>query len=92
MFKIVTLDGDIVATRGSMSGGSRRKDSGSLLSGERKIQECKEKIVAQERYIEKMKKAIAESEQLRREAEEEVEKYLQKYQTAYFAFYSNNIR
>ena len=81
-FKIVTIEGDVVETGGRMTGGaSRRKDS-SLLSNERKIQECKEKIVAQERYIEKMKKAIAESEMLRKEAEEEVEKLRDKYQNA----------
>ena len=81
-FKIVTLEGDIVETSGRMTGGSSRRKDASLLSNERKIQECKEKIVAQERYIEKMKKAIAESEQLRREAEEEVEKLRDKYQSA----------
>ena len=65
-----------------MTGGaSRRKDS-SLMSNERKIQECKEKIVATEKYIEKMKKAIAESEMLRKEAEEEVENLREKYQNA----------
>ncbi len=81
-FKIVTIEGDVVETGGRMTGGaSRRKDS-SLLSNERKIQECKEKIVAQERYIEKMKKAIAESEMLRKEAEEEVERLRDKYQNA----------
>jgi chromosome segregation protein len=81
-FKIVTIEGDVVETGGRMTGGaSRRKDS-SLLSNERKIQECKEKIVAQERYVEKMKKAIAESEMLRKEAEEEVERLRDKYQNA----------
>ena len=81
-FKIVTLDGDIVETSGRMTGGSSRKKDASLLSNERKIQECKEKIVAQEKYIEKMKKAIAESEQVRKEAEEDVENLREKYQSA----------
>ena len=81
-FKIVTLEGDIVETSGRMTGGSSRRKDASLLSNERKIQECQEKIVAQEKYIEKMKKAIAQSEQLRREAEEEVEKLREKYQSA----------
>ena len=81
-FKVVTLEGDVVETGGRMTGGaSRRKDS-SLMSNERKIQECKEKIVATEKYIEKMKKAIAESEMLRKEAEEEVENLREKYQNA----------
>lgn len=81
-FKIVTLDGDIVMTSGAMTGGSRRKDAGSLLSNERKIQECKENIVRKQKYIEKLKAAIAESEEARKEAEEEVEKLRAKYQSA----------
>lgn len=82
MFKIVTLDGDLVATSGSMTGGSRRKDAGSLLSNERKIQECKENIARKQKYIEKLKTAIAESERAKAEAEEAVEALREKYQGA----------
>ena len=83
LFKIVTLDGDTISTGGSMTGGSRRKDSGSFLSGERKIQECKENIARKQKYIEKLKKAIAESEKAREEAEVAVEKLRAKYQDAH---------
>ena len=79
LFKIVTLDGDTIATGGSMTGGSRRKDSGSLLSGERKIQECKDNIAKKQKYIEKLKNAIAESEKARAEAERAVDKLREKY-------------
>ena len=82
LFKIVTLDGDIVATGGSMTGGSRRKDSASLLSNERKIQGCKENIARKQKYIEKLKHAIAESEQAKEEAEAAVEALREKYQGA----------
>ncbi|MBR1975344.1 MAG: chromosome segregation protein SMC [Clostridia bacterium] len=82
MFKIVTLDGDIVATSGSMTGGSRRKDSASLLSTERKIQECKENIAKKQQFIEKLKKAIIASERAKTEAEAAVEKLREKYQGA----------
>ena len=82
LFKIVTLDGDLVATSGSMSGGSRRKDSASLLSNERKIQECKDNIARKQKYIEKLKAAIADSERAKKEAEEAVEKLREKYQGA----------
>lgn len=81
-FKIVTLDGDTVMTSGAMTGGSRRKDAGSLLSNERKIQECRENIARKQKYIEKLKSAIAESEAARKEAEEEVEALRAKYQSA----------
>ena len=82
LFKIVTLDGDIVSTGGAMTGGSRRKDTGSLLSNERKIQECKENIARKQKYIEKLKTAIAESEKARKEAEDAVDALREKYQGA----------
>ena len=82
LFKIVTLDGDTIATGGSMTGGSRRKDTGSLLSNERKIQECKENIARKQKYIEKLKTAIAESEKAREEAEAAVDALREKYQGA----------
>ncbi len=82
LFKIVTLDGDIVATSGSMTGGSRRKETGSLLSHERKIQECKENIAKKQKYVEKLKSAIAESEREMAKLEEALEKLREKYQGA----------
>ncbi len=82
LFKIVTLDGDIVATSGSMTGGSRSKGTGSLLSHERKIQECKENIAKKQKYVEKLKAAIANSESEKRDLEEELEKLREKYQGA----------
>ena len=57
-----------------MTGGSRGKNVGSLLSGERKIQECKDNIARKQKLIEKLKATIADSERERREAEEAVEK------------------
>ena len=82
LFKIVTLDGDTVSTSGAMTGGSSRKDSGSLLSNERKIQECKENIARKQKYIEKLKVMIAQHEQERKEAEDAVEALREKYQGA----------
>ncbi len=43
-FKIVTLDGDVVAQSGAMTGGSRKDDKGNLLGNERKIKEIEDKI------------------------------------------------
>lgn len=39
-FRMVTLDGDIISTSGSMTGGSRRADSGNLLANERNIEKA----------------------------------------------------
>ncbi len=82
IFKIVTLDGDLIATSGSMTGGSRGRNTGSLLSNERKIQECKDNIARKQKYIEKLKTAIAESEKAKKQAEETVEALREKYQSA----------
>ena len=82
MFKIVTLDGDLVATSGAMTGGARGRSSASLLSNERKIQECKDNIARKEKYIIKLKAAIAESEKAKNEAEAAVDALREKYQDA----------
>ncbi len=81
-FKIVTLDGNQTLTSGAMSGGSQDKGKASLLSHERRIEECKEKIAAKQKYIEKIKQSIAMSEQEQKAAEQEVEKLRVKYQDA----------
>ncbi len=82
LFRIVTLEGDIISTSGAMSGGSRRKEVGSLLSHERKIQECKENIAKKQKYVEKLTAAIKNSEQEKDELERELEELREKYQGA----------
>ncbi len=82
LFKIVTLDGDIVSTSGAMTGGSQRREAGSLLSHERKIQECKENIAKQQKYVEKLKLAIQKSEAEYNQLEKELDKLREKYQGA----------
>ncbi len=80
LFKIVTLDGDTVSTSGAMTGGSRGRNAGSLMSGERKIQECKDNIARKQRTIEQIKASLARIEVERKEAEEAVEKLRATYQ------------
>ncbi len=82
LFKIVTLDGDIVSTSGAMTGGSRRRETGSLLSNERKIQDCKDNIAKKMKYVEKLKSAIENSENEQKELEAELEALREKYQGA----------
>lgn len=43
-FKIVTLDGDVINSSGSMTGGSRKDNAGNLLANERRIKEIEESI------------------------------------------------
>ncbi|MDE7401224.1 MAG: chromosome segregation protein SMC, partial [Clostridia bacterium] len=66
-FKIVTLDGDIIATSGSMTGGSRRENSANLLANERKIKEIEDEIALR-------KNTLTTAENKRAEAESELER------------------
>ncbi len=81
-FRIVTLDGDIVETNGAMTGGSRSSKGGQLLATERRIRECEENIARKQTVIEKLKKAIAQSEKDLEEASVEREQFRQKLQEA----------
>ncbi len=81
-FKIVTLEGDTVMTSGAMTGGSRHRDAGSLLSNERKIQECKENIARKKKQIATLETAIANSEREKAEVKAKIEKFREKYQDA----------
>ena len=90
MFRIVTLDGDNIATSGAMTGGSHKKDSGNLLAGERHIKECEEGIARKKAAAEKLRKALAECEKDLEEAQANREKFRIKVQeeTANFAVLS----
>lgn len=79
-FRIVTLDGDLVNTSGAMTGGSRQQKGSSVLSGERKIEECRENIAKKQKLLEKLKTAIADSERDKEEAEDAVNALRAKYQ------------
>ncbi len=49
-FRIVTLDGDQIATSGSMTGGSR-KNAASILKAERQIKDLEEEIARRNSFI-----------------------------------------
>ncbi|MDY2981970.1 MAG: chromosome segregation protein SMC [Eubacteriales bacterium] len=55
-FQIVTLQGDIISAGGAMTGGSRKKESFSILSREREIEE----LDAGRREAEAARKSLAE--------------------------------
>ena len=50
-FKIVTLDGDVISTTGSMTGGSRREIAGNLLANERRIKEIEDNISEKKTFL-----------------------------------------
>ncbi len=64
-FHIATLEGDIISTGGSMSGGSLQKNSFNLLSRERELQELREKLKQADA-------ALAEKQQKLRDCEQDV--------------------
>ncbi|HQQ40794.1 MAG TPA: hypothetical protein PLR57_04735, partial [Clostridia bacterium] len=62
-FHIATLEGDIISTGGSMSGGSLQKQSHSLLGREREIKELRETLKKAEAALEEKKRSLRKNEQ-----------------------------
>ena len=50
-FRIVTLDGDVISTSGSMTGGSRREVGSNFLANERRIEETRAGIAASSQVL-----------------------------------------
>ena len=50
--RVVTLDGDIISTAGSMTGGSRKENSSGLIGRDREIEELGNKLEKQKTEIE----------------------------------------
>lgn len=92
-FKLVTLDGDTIASSGAMTGGSRRRESGNLLAGERRIKECEEGIAARQKKMAQLKASLAQCEQTLFAAQQNYEQFRLKVQeqTAAFAAYSQRV-
>ncbi len=62
-FHIATLEGDIISTGGSMSGGSLQKQTFNLLSRERELVELREKLKKADAALEEKKSLLRKSEQ-----------------------------
>ncbi len=62
-FNIATLEGDIISTGGSMSGGSLKKTNHSLLGREREIKELREKLKKADAVLEEKKRSVREKDQ-----------------------------
>lgn len=72
-FRIVTLDGDVIATGGSMTGGSRKKDAGNLLQNERLIKSCEEEIEKKKKERAALRVSLAQTQEERVQAEKKLE-------------------
>lgn len=67
-FKIVTLEGDVLTTAGTMTGGSRRQNNSNLLAMDRKIEELNQSLTQKQG---EMAKLTARKEQLNKQVEEQ---------------------
>ncbi|MBQ9485382.1 MAG: chromosome segregation protein SMC [Clostridia bacterium] len=64
-FKMVTLDGDVFSTQGSMTGGSRKADAQGVLSSDRKIEENAEQLKAGRAKMDALKEEKSKTENAR---------------------------
>jgi chromosome segregation protein SMC, common bacterial type len=65
-FRLVTLEGDVMHSGGSMTGGSVQQKASSFLGREREIKELKESIIVKTKEIEALQTAIAAIEEERK--------------------------
>ena len=81
-FKIVTLDGDVISTSGSMTGGSKREIAGNLLANERRIKEIEDNIQGKKTFLSRAEQRRKELEEKQREANAEQQQLIKKLQDA----------
>ena len=72
-FKIVTLNGDVIAVSGSMTGGSRRENSGNLLANERRIKELEESLETKQNFLSRAGERRKELDAAKAAADEELD-------------------
>lgn len=72
-FKIVTLDGDVFSTSGSMSGGSRKQNNTNLLAMDRKVADIEkalnEKIAERDKLVSRKNQFVEQVEEQKKECE-----------------------
>lgn len=81
-FKIVTLDGDVISTTGSMSGGSRRDNAGNLLANERRVKEIEEAIESKKQILKRAQASKEQTESDLTVKQQELEALREKFQTS----------
>lgn len=81
-FKIVTLDGDVISTTGSMTGGSRREIAGNLLANERRIKEIEDNISGKKSFLSRAEAKRAELEKGKADANGEQQQLIKRLQEA----------
>ncbi len=78
-FKIVTLDGDVLSTQGSMTGGSRRENTVGVLSGDRRVDDIAEALKQKRQEMDGLKAQKQRAESVRDTALEQLALYNESY-------------
>ena len=81
-FRIVTLDGDVISTSGSMTGGSRREGGSNFLANERRIEETRANIAAAEKQKAELTAKRAALEEKKNKGMQELEMLRESFQEA----------
>ena len=81
-FRIVTLDGDVISTSGSMTGGSRREGGGNFLANERRIEQAQADIAAAEKERGELTKKRSELEERKAKEADALETLRESFQEA----------
>ncbi len=72
-FRIVTLEGDVLNSGGSITGGSKKTEINNLLSREREIEAIAEKIKIQEMRVREHKEIVSNYQDVRTKLVREIE-------------------
>lgn len=72
-FKIVTLEGDVINTAGSITGGSKKADINNLLSREREIETISEKIKSQASKVAEQRNTLKVYNEMLQKLSKEIE-------------------
>ncbi|MBO5102487.1 MAG: hypothetical protein J6C13_00160, partial [Clostridia bacterium] len=72
-FKIVTLDGDVINTGGSIAGGSKKAEINNLLSRERELETISESIKIQQSKLNEQKNALSAYRDMKEKLMREIE-------------------
>ncbi len=81
-FKIVTLEGDVTATSGSITGGSRKENTTNLLSAERQVKQAEEELAGKRALLSRTEEKKLEAEREAGEAAGSVKELEERFQSA----------
>ena len=81
-FRIVTLDGDVISTSGSMTGGSRKEGGSNFLANERRIEQTQADIDAAQKERDALTKKRSDFESKKQKTAQELENLRESFQEA----------